>query len=130
MVTRAHLDTDFLVFAIGSAGPERARLRELTREGAEVKMSAIAWYEFCRGPRTPQQVALARDVLSDDGIVPFDASLAERAADVFRGLGSPRKRAQDIAIAVTAVAAGATLFTRNARDFRGIDDLVLGGAPA
>lgn len=126
MVTRAHLDTDFLVFAIGIAGPERARLRQLTREGAEVKVSAVAWYEFCRGPRTPQQLAVARDVLSDDGIVAFDASLAERAADVFRKLGSPRKRAQDVAIAVTAVAARATLFTRNKRDFRGIDGLILG----
>ncbi len=125
MVTLAHLDTDFLVFAIAAAGAERSRLRELTREGAEVRVSAVAWYEFCRGPRTPEQIAVAMDVLSDGGVVPFDATLAERAADVFRALGSPRKRAQDVAIAVTAIAAGATLFTRNARDFRGIEGLVL-----
>jgi len=38
---------------------------------------------------------------------------------VFRRLGSPRRRAADIAIGVTAVSHNATLLTRNARDFAG-----------
>lgn len=125
MRPRFHLDTDFFVYALVVAGPERRRLRELNESGAELKMSAIAWYELSRGPRTPAQLAVARDALDDDGVVPFDAPTAERAADLFRALGSPRKRAQDIAIAATAIAAGATLLSRNARDFRGIDGLSL-----
>jgi predicted nucleic acid-binding protein len=44
---------------------------------------------------------------------------------VFRRLGSPRRRAADIAIGVTAAATGAVLLTRNARDFAGIPDLDL-----
>ena len=128
MVARYQLDTDFFVHAIARAGPERARLRALTAEGADVRMSAIAWYEFARGERTPAQIAVALDVLAADGIVPFDAALASLAADAFRRLGRPRKRGQDIAIGVAAVAAGATLLTRNVRDFRGIDGLVVEGA--
>ena len=124
-MTRFQLDTDFFVYAISRAGPERARLRALTTEGADVRMSAVAWYEFARGERSPAQIAVALDVLAADGVVPFDAALASLAADTFRRLGRPRKRGQDIAIGVTAVASGATLLTRNAADFRGIDGLVV-----
>lgn len=125
-----HVDTDYFVHALGRAGAERRRIEALTTEGARIQISAVAWYELCRGPRTPSQLAVASSILSDDGIVPFDAALAERAADVFRRLGSPRKRAQDIAIGVTAAACGATLLTRNVRDFAGIEDLVMEGPGA
>jgi predicted nucleic acid-binding protein len=60
-----------------------------------------------------------------DGIVPFSEGLAALAAEVFRSLGSPRKRAGDIAIGVTAAAAGAALLTRNAKDFAGVRGLKL-----
>jgi predicted nucleic acid-binding protein len=123
LVDRVHLDNDFVVFAILARGPERRRLYALVDAGAIIEMSAVAWYEFCRGPRDPEQLALAAEFLGPDRIIPFDSALAERAGDVFRRLGSPRKRAQDIAIGVTALASGATLYTRNARDFRGIEGL-------
>ena len=54
---RYHLDTDFLVYALSSPGPERRRLRALAASDAEIQMSAVAWYEFSRGPRTPDQLA-------------------------------------------------------------------------
>jgi hypothetical protein len=81
--------------------------------------------EFCRGPRLPEQIAVARSLFAADGVVPFDESLAAHAAEVFRRLGSPRRRAADIAIGVTAAATAAVLVTRNARDFAGIPDLEL-----
>lgn len=118
-----HLDTDFLVFALGARGPEWRRFEQILSSSRRIEMSAIAWYEFCRGPRTQEQMAVARDALGPGGIVAFDDAVAERAADVFRRLGSPRKRAADIAIAVTAIVRGATLLTRNRRDFAGIDGL-------
>jgi predicted nucleic acid-binding protein len=92
---------------------------------SEIQMSAVAWYEFARGPRTPEQLAVARSLFSEDGIIPFSEELAAVAADVFRRLGSPRRRAADIAIGVTAAAVGATLLTRNANDFAGIAGLDL-----
>lgn len=88
-------------------------------------MSAIAWYEFARGPRTPEQLAVARSFLGEDGVVPFSEGMAVRAAEVFRQLGSPRKRAADVAIGVAAALRDAVLLTRNARDFAGIRDLRL-----
>ena len=122
---RYHLDTDFLIFAIGTRGRERRRFLEIVKGDAELEISAIAWYEFCRGPRTPEQIAVARDIFGEDGIIGFTDGLAELAADQFRRLGSPRKRAADIAIGTIAVSRKATLVTRNARDFAGIDDLEL-----
>ena len=56
---RVHLDTDFLVFAVGRAGKERRRLTRLAASEAVIEMSAVAWYEFARGPRTPEQLAVA-----------------------------------------------------------------------
>ena len=85
----------------------------------------MAWYEFSRGPRTPEQLATARTLFAEDGIVPFSEPIAAVAADVFRQLGSPRRRAADVAIGVTAAALGANLATRNARDFAGIPGLVV-----
>jgi predicted nucleic acid-binding protein len=94
---------------------------------ARVEMSAIAWYEFARGPRTPEQLAVARTMFDEHGIVPFSEEIAAAAADQFRRLGSPRRRAADVAIGVTARSRGAILLTRNARDFAGIDGLVTEG---
>ena len=120
---RYHLDTDFMVYALSIPGPERRRLRSLADSDAEVQMSAVAWYEFSRGPRTPEQLAVARSFLGEDGVLAFSEGIAAEAADVFRRLGSPRKRAADVAIGVTAAAHEAVLVTRNARDFAGIPGL-------
>jgi len=127
---RYHLDTDFLIYALSVAGPERRRLRFLADSDAELQMSAIAWYEFSRGPRTPEQLAVARSLLGEDGVVAFSERIAALAAEAFRRLGSPRKRAADVAIGVTAAAHGAVLLTRNARDFAGIPDLLVERAGA
>src|SRR5207302_3474563 len=64
-----HLDTDFLVYAVSTRGAERRRMLKLLRSDATIEASSIAWYEFARGPRTPEQLAVARDIFSRDGIV-------------------------------------------------------------
>jgi predicted nucleic acid-binding protein len=122
---RFHLDTDFLIYASSVRGKERRRLLDIVKSDAEIEISSIAWYEFCRGPRTPEQIAVARDIFGPDGIVAFTQTLAELAADQFRKLGSPRRRAADVAIGIIALSREATLVTRNARDFAGIEGLEL-----
>jgi predicted nucleic acid-binding protein len=122
---RTHLDTDFLVHAVSSAGPERRALLALADSEDEVEISAVAWYEFARGPRTPEQLAVARAFFGEHGVVPLSEDIALDAAEIFRRLGSPRKRAADIAIAATAIACRASLWTHNARDFAGIAGLEL-----
>jgi predicted nucleic acid-binding protein len=120
---RCHIDTDFLIFALSCAGPGRRRLIQLAESEAELQMSAFAWYEFSRSPRTAEQLSIARSFFYDDGIVPFSEELAALAGEVFRRLGSPRPRAADVAIGLCAAALGATLLTRNADDFAGIPRL-------
>ena len=120
-----HVDTDFLVYALSIRGPERKKLDELVTSETEIEISAVAWYEFSRGPRTPEQLAVARLLFGTNGIVPFSEDLAAAAAEVLRSLGSPRKRAADIAIGVTAAATGASLLTRNGKDFSGVPGLKL-----
>jgi predicted nucleic acid-binding protein len=120
---RFHLDTDFLVVALSRAGSERTRLLQLAESESEIQISAIAWYEFSRGPRTPDQLAVARSFFFEDGIIPFSEELATIGAEVFRNLGSPRRRAADIAIGVTAAFMGAILLTLNPGDFAGIPHL-------
>ncbi len=121
-----HLDADFLVKAASAAGVERRRLLALVASDAAIGMSAIAWYEFTRGPRTPKELALAGLIVDEADIVPFDAELCAMAAETFRRLGSPRRRANDIAIGTTAASRGAVLWTVNSGDFAGIPDLELG----
>lgn len=122
-MARYHLDTDFLVTALAAGGEERRRLTSLVDRGDEIEISAVAWYEFCRGPRSPEQLAVARAFFGDRGIVAFAETMAERAGEVFRSLGSPRRRAADIAIGVTAASREAVLLTRNSTDFEGVPDL-------
>lgn len=123
---RYHVDNDVLVYACAGVGPDRrCLLRLVDSDDAELGISAVAWYEFCRGPRTGEQLAVARAFFGDEGISAFDERIAARAGEVFRLLGSPRKRGADIAIGVTAAVADAVLLTRNRRDFVGIPDLRL-----
>lgn len=114
------------MLALSEPGPERTSLLELSQALVQIQMSSLAWYEFCRGPRTPQQLAVGRSFLTSDGIVPLTEEIACCAGEVFRRLGSPRGRAGDIVVGVTASLAGAILLTENPRDFAGIPDLKLG----
>ena len=124
MVARYHLDTDCLVLATAHRrGPEHDRLLELLGSRAFVEISAIAWYEFVRGPRTPEVLAAARSVFGENGILPFDEAVAERAGDLFRGSVASRRRAADLAIAAHAITRRAVLLTHNPRDYTGIEGL-------
>ncbi len=126
MVDRYHLDNDFLVVGLSRAGAERDRLLVLAGSEAGLQKSAVAWYEFCRGPRTPDQLARARVLLDAfGGVVPFDEEQSVIAGEIFRQLGSPRRRAADIAIAASAMWADAKLLTRNVRDFNDISGIEL-----
>ena len=127
---RFHLDTDFLIYALSKAGPERDYLLKLAYSDAEIQISSIAWYEFVRGPRTPEQISVARSFFFEDGIVPFSEELAAIAGEVFRQLGSPRRKSADIPIGITAAAMDAVLLTRNTNDFAGIPDLKVEGVRA
>lgn len=73
------------MLALSEPGPERTSLLELSQALVQIQMSSLAWYEFCRGPRTPQQLAVGRSFLTSDGIVPLTEEIAFHAGEVFGG---------------------------------------------
>jgi len=62
------------------------------------------------------------------GALPLDESVAasygQIAAAIVQAGQQPRARSMDLLIAATAHAHGARLYTRNAEDFRGLDDVL------
>ena len=123
---RYHLDTDFLIRALAStSGSEFKRLEELAEGDAVFEMSALAWYEFARGPRKPEELSVALSFLGPAAIQDFTELTAERAAEIFRRRRAKRRRAGDVAIAAAALLRGATLLTGNPRDFDDLDGLDL-----
>lgn len=126
MVGRYHVDTDFLVLAsTRRRGPEHHRLLELLGSDAFLEISSIAWYEFVRGPRSPEMLAVARSLFGEQGVLPFDEAVAERAGLLFRQSVATRRRAADLAIAAHAIGRRAVLLTHNPRDYVGLEGLTV-----
>lgn len=110
----------------------------------EMAISAITLAELSAGPHEVRpssernvheehaERARRLDILqraeSEFDPIPFDAEAARiygrvTAATVAAGR-KPRRRASDLMIAATAVAAGLPLFTTNPGDFRGLEELL------
>lgn len=101
------------------------RLRALADSGDYATFSAIALFEWLRGPRTTDELHLRNVMFPGDVVVPFGPAEAERAAGIYRGLRGARRREADIAIAACAIEYGAQLWTLNPDDFRDIPGLTL-----
>ncbi len=131
MKRRYHLDTDFFVWALSyPKSPEARRLDTLVAAPVAIEMSALAWYEFLRGPRTPEQLALSQLLIDRPSIIEVTADLAERAAEIFRRRRSTRRRAADVIIAATALSRNAVLLTRNVKDYADLEGLELDRLPS
>ena len=118
-----HIDAGFLIKAVSIEGWERSMLFELVSDDVHIRMSAIAWYEFSVGPRTPEQLALAAVIIEPEDIIPFTVELAEQAGRLYRSLSPDRRRASVVAIATTALVEAAVLYTANPNmfgDFKGL----------
>lgn len=109
---------------------------ELDDLPAEIAISAITLAELAAGPhatsdsaeRALRQDRLQRAEATFDPL-PVDASVARAYGRVYAAVtASGRKargrRAVDLLIAATAVAAGLPLYTRNPDDFAGLSDLL------
>lgn len=103
---------------------------------AEVAVSAVTLAELAAGPHAtsdPEERARRQDRLQRAEAtfepVPFDASAARAygrlyAAIVSAGRKARGKRAVDLLIAATAVAAELPLYTRNPSDFAGLGSIL------
>jgi predicted nucleic acid-binding protein len=109
---------------------------ELNRLPLEIAISAVTLAELAAGPhatsdsaeRAKRQDRLQRAEATFEPL-PIDASVARAygrvyAAIVASGRKARGRRAVDLLIAATAVAAGLPLYTRNPDDFSGLAGLV------
>jgi predicted nucleic acid-binding protein len=120
-----HLDTSALVDAL--TGPRRSLpiLVGLAEQGHRLSVSAIVLYEWLRGPRTREELAVQEDLFPRARAVAFGVDQAALAARLYRLAKRARGREIDLAIAASALHDGATLWTLNPADFKDIGDLAL-----
>jgi predicted nucleic acid-binding protein len=120
-----HLDTSVLIDAL--TGPRRSlpALRRLVADGIRLGVSSLVMYEWRRGPRLDEELALEAVILGPDSVAVFGDLEARVAADVYRKVRRPRGRELDIAIAACALTQDAGLWTLNHEDFRDMPGLHL-----
>jgi predicted nucleic acid-binding protein len=120
-----HLDTSALVDALTGTRRSLPVLVELAEQGHRLSISGIVLYEWLRGPRTREELAVQEDLFPRSRAVPFGSEQAALAARLYRVARRHRGREIDLAIAATALHDGATLWTLNRADFTDIADLSL-----
>lgn len=111
-----HLDTSFLIRSLIRGSAEDRSLRGWLKSGDVVAMSAIAWAEILCGPLEASHLELISRVVSERA--PFLEEDAALSARLFSESGRRRGSLMDCMIAASALRAGASLATANARDFR------------
>ena len=124
-----HLDTSVMVDAL--TGPRRSypALERTVADGHVIATSALALFEWLRGPRTPAEIEDQHALLPPGAARPFGAAEAARAAALYRALPRARGREMDIAIAACALEHDAHLWTLNTADFKGMPGLKLYAPP-
>ena len=120
-----HLDTSALVRALTGDRSEAPALRRFVADGNRLGVCSVVLYEWWRGPRTPQDLALQEALIPSDAAVGFGAREAALAARLYGAVSRPRGREIDLVVAACAIAGGATLWTLNPRDFKDIPGLTL-----
>ena len=120
-----HVDTSALIDAL--TGPRRSLevLIGLADEGHRLSVSAIVLYEWLRGPRVREELAVQEELFPRERAVPFGAAEAAIAARLYALVKRPRGREIDLAVAACALRDGASLWTLNPDDFRDLPDLSL-----
>lgn len=119
------LDTSVVIEALGAGGSMRDSFRATIAQGHRMVVPTLVLYEWLRGPRRPEELAVQEAVLPSDGALPFGAHEARTAADLYRDVPRARGREIDLAIAACAIAWDGVLWTLNPDDFRDIPGLRL-----
>ena len=118
------LDTCFLIDLMGGDEAAIVKLDEFATNGRPLSTSTITVTEVERGLE-PDEFDRFRDVIADVDVVPYNRSMARRAADRLRSLdekGTPIG-AVDGMIAGTALERDGVVVTRNVSEFRRVEGI-------
>ena len=90
--------------------------------GERVSLPSVVLYEWLRGPRSIDELEAQELLFPSVEALAFGAEEARRAAELYQGVGRPRGREIDLAIAATALCNDAQLWTLNRRDFTDLSE--------
>jgi predicted nucleic acid-binding protein len=110
-----HCDTSFLIRAAVPGTAQAARLRAWVLMQQPLRVSAVAWAEYCCGPLEPAQREAYAALLGPP--LPLTAEAAARAAEAYHLNGRRRGSFVDCLVAAVALEHGAELATTNPKDF-------------
>lgn len=119
------VDTSVLIDAL--TGPRRSApaLRETIAAGQRLLLPTLVLFEWLRGPRDGGELEAQEALLPRESAVAFGADEAALAARLYSQVARARGREIDLAIAASALAQGAALWTLNNEDFQDIPGLHL-----
>jgi predicted nucleic acid-binding protein len=119
-----HVDTSVLIDAL-TFRKNVALLEAAFDRGHNLSISTPVLFEWLRGSRTEDELAVTAALFPDDAIAVFDPNTARLAASLYSKLRRARSREADISIAACAIEHGAALWTLNEADFADIPGLRL-----
>ena len=121
------LDTTVLVDSLTGEKRSAAALRRVFERSERVVLPALVCYEWLRGPRLRQELALAERLFPRESAIVFGPAEAALSAKLYRSVRHPRGREMDLAMAACAIVREAELWTLNPADFRDVPGLQLYG---
>ena len=119
------LDTSVLIDSFTADQRGAPALRRALESGEQLQVSALAVYEWMRGPRIPAELELQEELFPNERAIPFEVEDALLSARIYRSVRRARGREIDLAIAACAINREAPLWTLNPADFADIPGLQL-----
>ena len=107
------LDTSVLIDGLAGSKQSGPAIRGALAEGERILLPALVLYEWLRGPRLSEELALQESLFPARSAIPFGAEEAMVSADLYRVVRRARNRQIDLAIAACALVREAQLWTLN-----------------
>jgi predicted nucleic acid-binding protein len=121
------IDTSVLIGALTGLKRSGLAVRSALDEGEPILLPALVLYEWLRGPRIAEELALQESLFPSESAVPFGTEEAKVSADLYRSVRRARAREVDLAIAACALVHDARIWTLYPADFQDVPGIQLYG---